>query len=155
MTDAQREAQRRYRERHPEKVKENRKRYLEKNKEKVLEYQRKLRQENPEKYKEIARKYYQEHKEKCNEYSRQYTKKNRDKVTKMLTKRRKEVAMELASKGQIYTYLPKTARESKMINSLANKLNISKDKANQILVANDWNYVKIIEDSTNASKIQD
>lgn len=142
---AQTDAQRRYRQKHPERIKEYLRKYREKNKEKLSAQQKQKRAQNPEKFKEIARKSYQKHKEIRLVQSKEYNKKNRAKVTKMINKRRKEVAIELSKKGQIYTYLNKSARESKMVSRLAIVLNISEESARQLLLENEWNYKKLTE----------
>ena len=149
MTDAQREAQKRYRQKHPEKARETQQKYRERHKEKLAKERYERYHADPEKYKEIARKCYQKNKEKYAERNKEYVKKNRAKITQMVIKRRKKVALELAEKGQIYTYLNKSARESKMIMKLAQVLDISEVDSKQMLIDNDWNYKKLIKEHNN------
>ena len=144
-TEAQRKANERYKEKHPDKIRESQRKYREKNKEKLAQQRRKKYYENHDKYISYARNYYEKNKEKHLEQSKKYIKNNRAKITKMVNKRRKEVAEELKQKGMIYTYLPKTQRENKMVKSLAKKTGINEDTARQLLIENEWNYCVVCD----------
>ena len=63
---------RKYRERNPEKVKEQKKTHYQNNKEEENERSRKYKENNKEKQKEYSRKYREEHREERNESNRQY-----------------------------------------------------------------------------------
>ena len=131
-----------------EKIKEQRKiyntRYHEKHKEYMKEYSRKYRKEHPENVKKWAKNCYERNKENILASQKEYIKKNRKKVTEMVLRRRKEVAKELTEQGQIWCYLPKTARENKMVESLAKKIDTSEIIARELLEQRDWNYKAII-----------
>lgn len=118
--------------------------YYQENKEKCQEYTRKWEKANPEKVKAARKKHYETHKESVLAQQKDYAKRNRAKVTQMVIRRRKEVALELAKKGQIYTYLPKTERENKMCKVLAKKMNCDIEKARIYLEDFDWNYKEIV-----------
>ena len=139
------EYMREYRQKNRERICENQKRYMQKHKDKYNEYKRKYYQENTDKLKEYHKNYYEENKEhhlaKCKEYRLN----NKAKVCKLVNRRRKEVAEELKAKGQIWTYLPKTQRENKMVESLAKKLGCGEIIAREILEKHNWNYKKVVE----------
>lgn len=126
-------------------IKARRRKYYQEHKEMFKRCSRKWEEANPDKVKLARKKHYETHKEQVLEQNREYIKNNRAKVTQLVIKRRKEVAAELAQKGQIYTYLPKTERESKMCQSLAKKMNCDIEKARNYLEDFDWNYKEIVE----------
>lgn len=144
-TEAQKRANQKFKELHPEKMKEYKKRYYEKHKEEIMAKKRAYEEQNKDKIIEIRQKYYEKHKEAIYLKNKEYIKNNRQKITEALLKRRKQIAGELKEKGMIYTYLPKTQREEKTIKSLSKKTGISEEEAKEMLIANDWNYYAIIE----------
>lgn len=143
-----------------------------KNKEKVRKYQSEYYQKNKEKYREYARRYQAEHKEEIAEKNRiwrqnnkdklhkkyienkdkiyaqqkEYIKRNRKKVTKMVDDYRKRKAEEFKAQGQMYCYLPKTERQTKMIEKLAKSKNIDIETSKKLLIDNDWNIKKLLKE---------
>ena len=118
-------------------------------KDKFKEYADRWKSKNKEKVNDYRKEYYNNHKDEIMEKQKDYVKRNRQKVTNLVLKRRKEVALELKEQGQIWTYLPKTARENKMCESLAKKLHIDETQARKMLIENNWNYKKLREEARN------
>ena len=128
------------------------KEYYYKNKEKCNASSKKYRDKNKDKIKEYAKQYYLNNKEQVDEKHKIYQKNNRKKITEMINKRRKKVAEELKTKGQIWTYLPRTQRENKMVHSLAINLNISEELARKMLIDNEWDYKMLLEKGINLNE---
>jgi len=127
-------------------IRARRRKYYQEHKEMFNKCSREWAKKNPDKVKAARKKHYEENKEKILEQNKEYIKNNRAKVTQMVLKRRKEVAMELAKKGQIWTYYPKTERENRMCESLSKKMGVTIELARDYLEQFDWNYKAIVED---------
>ena len=123
-----------------------RRKYYAKNKEKYREWAKKWEKANQDKVKASRKKHYEANKKRILAQQKEYIKKNRAKVTGLVLRRRKEVAEELKKQGQIWTYLPKTQRQNKMVESLAKKMNVSEETARGYLEQFNWNYKGILED---------
>ena len=131
-----------------QKNREYQKKYFQKNKE-VLHAKAKIRyanrtEEQKERDKEYRKKYYQENKKKILEGQKRYNNANREKVTKMMNDYRKRKAQEYKEQGQMYCFLSKTERETKMIEKLAYKKHISLELSRELLMKNDWNIKKLL-----------
>lgn len=122
--------------------KEYNKKYYDKNKEKFVEYHRAWR----EKYPERVKQYYEENKDKLLESSRIWRQNNKSRFTKMVNRRRKEVAEELKKQGQMFTYMPKTERERKMVEFLAKKWDINIETSRKVLEENNWNVKGLVKE---------
>ena len=128
-----------------DKIREYQRKYYQEHKEELNRKRREYRLRNKDKLREKRKEYYVKNKEMILESTKRYIQKNRKKVTKLVNKRRKEVALELKEKGQIYTYLNKSARENKMVEKLSKIANINENEAREMLIENDWNYKSIVE----------
>ena len=104
----------------------------------------KKNKKTPEEWKEYRKKYYQENKKKILEGQKRYNNANREKVTKMMNDYRKRKAQEYKEQGQMYCFLSKTERETKMIEKLAYKKHISLELSRELLMKNDWNIKKLL-----------
>ena len=74
LTEAQKRANKKYKEANKEKIKEQRRKYRQANKEKAKEYRKKWKEENKETEKEYSKKYYIENKQKIIKYGNEYQK---------------------------------------------------------------------------------
>lgn len=142
--EKKRQYNREYNKRNREKLNEYKKSYYEKNKEKMREYHNNYNKEHKDLVNERHRNYYKTNKEKVDGYNNKWRTNNKEKFNQCILKRKKERAIELREQGQIYVYLNRTARENKMVESLSKKFDISLDNSRELLVANNWNYVKIV-----------
>lgn len=77
-----REAQKRYRERHPERVKQSKEQWKKNNKEKVNEYNRDWKSKNKEKVSASNKRYFEKHNYECLARKRKYYYENREKILK-------------------------------------------------------------------------
>ena len=119
----------------------NKKYYLE-HKEQIDEKNRIWRQNNKDK----LHKKYIEKKDKIYAQQKEYIKRNRKKVTKIHTNYRKRKAKEFKAQGQMYCYLPKTERQTKMIEKLAKSKNIDIETSKKLLLDNNWNIKKLLKE---------
>lgn len=149
ISESKRKSNKKYYKNHKEHLKELHNKWQKENLDKVREYNNKWRAKNPDKAKEYARRSYERHKTEIALKQKKYREENRAKITQTIVKRRKEVAEELKAKGQIWTYLPKTARENKMVKSLANRMGIDEITSRAMLEEHEWNYKALIEENFN------
>ena len=112
----------------------------------VIEKRKQHYENNKELYKEYRQKYYQTHKEEIRNKQREYAKNNREKVTQICNNYRKRKAQELKQQGQMFCFLPRTERESKMVEKFAYKKNISLELSRELLVKNNWNIKKLLKE---------
>lgn len=98
-----------------------------------------------ETHKQYFKDYYKKNKERMLEQGKEYRRKNRKMVTERYLAYRKKIAEQLREQGQIWVYLPKSKRESKMVNSVAKKLGCGEIIAREILEKYNWNYKKVVE----------
>ena len=122
-----------------EREKQKKREWYLKNKDKQNEKCKKWFKDHPNWKKE----YYKKHKETILKQQKEYIKRNRKKVTNMVVRRRKEVAIELKNKGQMYCYLPKTERQNKMVEHLCKRTDMSKEESRALLIEYDWNIKQI------------
>lgn len=125
-----------------DKLREYNKKYYLENKERIDEKNRIWRQNNKDK----LHKRYIENKDKIYAQQKEYIKRNRKKVTKMVDDYRKRKAEEFKAQGQMYCYLPKTERQTKMIEKLAKSKNIDIETSKKLLLDNDWNIKKLLKE---------
>lgn len=142
--DSKREKAKKYREENRQKIRAAQVKWQKEHPDKVREYADRWRKKHPEKVRECSRRSYNKNKEKVLAKQREYQKSHRAEISKLVLRRRKEVAEELKAKGQIWTYLSKTARENKMCKSLSARVGVSEEVARSILEEHDWNYKLIV-----------
>ena len=140
-----REYQKKWREKNKERLKEYAKKYYVNHKDDIDEKNRIWRENNRDKLREK----YIENKDKIYAQQKEYARKNRKKVTKMVLDYRKRKAEEFKAQGQMYCYLPKTERQTKMIEKLAKNKNIDVETSKKILIENDWNIKKLLGKENN------
>ena len=98
--------------------------------------------------KKAQRKWIENHRQQVNENNRKWRQENKEKWNKASLKYRKKKAQEFKEKGMMFVYLARTERELKTINYLCRKLNINEDEARRLLIDNEWNIKKILQELT-------
>ena len=88
----------------------------------------------------------QANKEKVNETNRKWRQANKEKFNASVQSYRKRIAKEMREKGMMFVYISRTQRELKTINYLCKKLKINEDQARRLLIDNEWNVKKILEE---------
>lgn len=89
--------------------------------------------------------YYSKNKEKMLDANKKWRQENKEKFTKIVNRRRKEVADELKEQGQMYVYYPKTQRENKMIQLLCKTFGMDEVSARKVLENADWNIKSLLK----------
>jgi len=140
------EYMREYRQKNLERLNASHREYYERTKDKWKEYRKEYYQEHCDEIKTKNHEKYLKNKDEILNKCKEYRHNNREKLTKKFLEYRKKKSLELKESGQLYTYLPKTQRENKMVESLAKKLGVGEIIAREILEKYDWNYKKVVSE---------
>lgn len=122
------------------------KKYYQEHKEEIAQRKKDRYYENLENTKIKRKKFYENNKDNILVSNKKWRENNKEQFQKIVHARRRAVAEELKKQGQMYVYLPRSARENKMVVLLSNKVGCSLDESREILIKNNWNIKKILEE---------
>ena len=128
------------------KKQEYNKKYYQEHKEIIAKKKKTRYLDNLENAKIKRKEYYQNNKDYILANNKKWRENNKEQFKKIVHARRKVVAEELKKQGQMYVYLPRTARENKMIVTLSNKMGCTLEESRDMLIKNNWNMKKILEE---------
>lgn len=128
------------------KKQEYNRKYYQEHKETIAQRKKTRYLDNSESVKTKRKEYYQNNKNNILASNKKWRENNKEQFKKTVHARRKAVAEELKKQGQMYVYLPRAARENKMIVLLSNKTGCSLEESKDTLIKSNWNIKKILEE---------
>lgn len=121
---------------------------------KKKEYMREYFKKYPERRRIAQQKWVKNNRDKKKEANERWRLNNKEKFNAVQLASRKRKAQKLKEQGQMYTFLPRTQRENKMVEKLAVVYNIDSSDARELLITTDWNIKALISKMEEKDEIQ-